>query len=105
MISAAFHAELAWVWNAEFGAGAAYVWAYPNPPGRVAMTSSGGGSCGKDGSADKKDDLVITPGGPRPREQVHPVGPGETVRRNPDGTYTVVPKQTPDSNQRLPERK
>lgn len=38
----------------------------------------------------KQEDLVITPGGPRPRDHVHPVGPGETVRRNPDGTFTVV---------------
>jgi hypothetical protein len=42
-------------------------------------------------SKQRKDSLVITPGGPRSRERVHPVGPGETLRRNPDGTYTVVP--------------
>ena len=42
-----------------------------------------------------EDDLVITPGGPRPRDQVHHVRPGETVRRNDDGTYTVVPKNPP----------
>jgi hypothetical protein len=41
---------------------------------------------------DEKRGPVITPGGPRPPEQVHPVGPGEMVRRNPDGTYSVVPK-------------
>jgi hypothetical protein len=45
--------------------------------------------------ASGKDDLVITPGGPRRRDQVHHVGPGETVRQNEDGTYTVVPKEPP----------
>jgi hypothetical protein len=44
---------------------------------------------------DGKDDLVITPGGPRRRDQVHRVKPGETVRQNEDGTYTVVPKEAP----------
>ena len=42
-----------------------------------------------------KDDPVITPGGPRPRDQVHHVRPGETVRRNDDGTYTIVPVKPP----------
>ena len=42
-----------------------------------------------------KDDLVITPGGPRRRDQVHRVRPGETVRQNEDGTYTIVPKDPP----------
>lgn len=42
-----------------------------------------------------KDDLVITPGGPRPRDQVRHVRPGEAVQRNDDGTYTVVPKNPP----------
>ena len=45
--------------------------------------------------ASGKDDLVITPGGPRRRDQVHHVGPGEAVRQNEDGTYTVVPKEPP----------
>jgi hypothetical protein len=39
-----------------------------------------------------KDDIVITPGGPRPRDQVRPVRPGEAVRQNQDGTYTIMPK-------------
>lgn len=42
-------------------------------------------------------DSVIAPGGPRPKGSVHPVGPGETVRQNPDGTYDVVPKEPPKS--------
>jgi hypothetical protein len=41
------------------------------------------------------DDLVIPPGGPRPRNQVYPVRPGEAVRQNEDGTYTIVPRDVP----------
>jgi hypothetical protein len=41
----------------------------------------------------KEDDVVITPAGPRPKNKVHPVAPGESIRRNPDGTYSVVPKR------------
>jgi len=42
-----------------------------------------------------KDDLVITPGGPRPKDQVRVVKPGEALRRNEDGTYTIVPIKKP----------
>ncbi len=45
--------------------------------------------------ASGKDDLAITPGGPRRRDQVHHIGPGEAVRQNEDGTYSVVPKEPP----------
>jgi len=38
--------------------------------------------------------LVITPGGPRPKEQVHSVGPGQMLRRNDDGALSVVPQQS-----------
>ena len=38
-----------------------------------------------------KEDLVITPAGPMRRQNVHRVGPNETVRRNDDGTYSIVP--------------
>lgn len=44
---------------------------------------------------EQQEDQVITPGGPRPKDQVHPVKPGEVVRRNPDGTYTIVPTDNP----------
>jgi len=44
-----------------------------------------------------KDDMVIAPGGPRPKSTVHPVAPGEVVRWNPDGSYTIV-HQTPPSD-------
>ncbi len=42
------------------------------------------------------DEIVIAPGGPRRKSTVRKVEPGETVRRNPDGTYTVVPAKPPD---------
>jgi hypothetical protein len=44
------------------------------------------------------EDLVITPAGPLPRDKVHPVGPGEGVRRNPDGSYSIIPRN--DKNDR-----
>jgi hypothetical protein len=47
------------------------------------------------GESAQKGDRALTPGGERPAGQVHAVGPGEAVRRNPDGTYTVVPAATP----------
>jgi hypothetical protein len=44
--------------------------------------------------SDKKD-LVITPGGPRAKDQVRALKPGEALRRNADGSYTIVPIATP----------
>lgn len=49
-----------------------------------------GGDDDKATPPDDKRDLVITPAGPIPKENVHPVGPNEIVRRNADGTYTIV---------------
>jgi hypothetical protein len=43
-------------------------------------------------SSTPQQDLVITPAGPIPRDKVHEVRPGETVRQNKDGTMTIVPK-------------
>jgi len=59
----------------------------------------------KDKSPDQP--TVITPGGPRQRDQVHPVAPGESVRRNPDGSYSVIPAPATKKNkrQRKNERK
>jgi hypothetical protein len=37
-----------------------------------------------------REEVVITPAGPVSKDQVHPVGPGETIQRNPDGTYSVI---------------
>jgi hypothetical protein len=51
-------------------------------------TDSGGASSGEEA------DPVLTPGGLRPRDRVQPVGPGEAVRRDPDGTYSVVPAES-----------
>jgi hypothetical protein len=42
---------------------------------------------------EEKQEVVITPAGPMPKDRVHPVGPGQVVRRNEDGTYSVVPKE------------
>jgi hypothetical protein len=47
----------------------------------------------------KESDLVIAPGGPRPRDSVHAVGPGEIVRVDPDGTYTIAPRN-PDEDEK-----
>jgi hypothetical protein len=81
-----------------------------SPPGAVDMASvpaaerTGKNQMAKDDSdAEKRGtdktkqdpratpDTVNTPAGPVPKEQVHEVKPGETVRRNKDGTYTNVP--------------
>lgn len=43
----------------------------------------------------EQQESVITPGGPRPPNQVHRVKHGQAVRRNEDGTYTIVPTQQP----------
>jgi len=60
------------------------------PMPRQAKTDCGGGA-DKPTPPDDKRDLVITPAGPMPKENVHPVKPNEIVRRNEDGTYTIVP--------------
>src|SRR5262249_52307958 len=36
---------------------------------------------------------VITPGGPRAKELVHPVGPGEAVSMQEEGNVVVVPRE------------
>jgi hypothetical protein len=102
MVSVPVHVESAWVFDETLVAGARVVWTCAEFADCLVMTGSGSGSSDKDESENKPDDVVITPGGPRRRDQVHPVGPGETVRRNPDGTSTVVPKPTPDVNKKEP---
>jgi hypothetical protein len=37
------------------------------------------------------EEVVITPGGPTHREKARSVEPGQVVRREADGTYTIVP--------------
>jgi hypothetical protein len=44
-----------------------------------------------------KDDLTVTPGGPRRRDQVRQVRPGEALRQNEDGTYSIVPAENSKS--------
>ena len=102
MISAPVYVESAWVLNEAFVTGATCAWTCAEFLYPVVVAISGSVPSDKDGCGNKPDDIVITPGGPRRRDRVHPVGPGETVRRNPDGTYTVVPKSTPDSKERQP---
>jgi len=36
---------------------------------------------------------VLTPGGFRPKNLVRAVKPGEAVRREADGTYSIVPEE------------
>jgi hypothetical protein len=38
------------------------------------------------------ENLVVTPAGLVQKKNVHQVGPNQAVRRNQDGTYTIVPK-------------
>jgi hypothetical protein len=51
---------------------------------------------------DDKSNVIITPAGPIPRDKVHPVGPGETVRRKKDGSLEIVPE---NKEQVAPENK
>jgi hypothetical protein len=37
------------------------------------------------------DEIVVAPGGPRPRSTIHEVPPGYEVRADADGTLHVVP--------------
>ncbi len=41
----------------------------------------------------KKEELVITPGGPRPKDRVHAVGPGEVVTVDESGNMIVIPSE------------
>jgi len=49
---------------------------------------------------DQEQDMVITPAGPVPRNRVHPVRPGETVRRNKDGSLEIVPQDSKDNGRK-----
>jgi hypothetical protein len=70
----------------------------PSLPGMLLSDS-------RDGSSRHDKDPVVTPGGPRPGDQVHPVKPGQTVRQNPDGTFTVIPEEAPADPDRKDEKK
>lgn len=39
----------------------------------------------------RKEELVITPGGPRPKDHVHSVGPGETIFVDEQGNARIIP--------------
>jgi hypothetical protein len=55
----------------------------------------------KSGPAEPEDP-VRTPAGPRPKDRVHPVAPGQAVRRVADGSYVIVPEESPLSSTRSP---
>jgi hypothetical protein len=65
---------------------------YPVGPGKKKTPSQPSG-----GKNESDEDLVLTPGGPRPRKLVQPVKPGEAVRGTDDGACIVPPNQ-PDSS-------
>jgi hypothetical protein len=58
----------------------------------------------RSGSSDDKD-VVVTPGGPRPRDRVHRVEPGQAIRQNPDGSFTVVPNNAQGPTEEKDKRK
>jgi hypothetical protein len=66
---------------------------------RQAKTDCGEGAK-KPTPPDDKGELVMTPAGPMPKEKVYPVGPNEIVRRNEDGTYSIVPKPDRSNKER-----
>ncbi len=41
----------------------------------------------------QKEELVITPGGPRPKDRVHLVRPGEAVSVDESGIARVIPRK------------
>jgi len=48
---------------------------------------------GKNPRKVSKPEYVITPAGPVLKKNVHTVGPDEEVRRNKDGSYSIVPRK------------
>jgi hypothetical protein len=47
----------------------------------------------REGTGKKQENLVITPGGPRPKDLVHPVGPGEAVLIDESGKPGIIPSE------------
>lgn len=47
-------------------------------------------------SSDKSEEKVITPAGRLPKDRVSHVTPGQIIRRNDDGTYSIIERQTPN---------
>jgi len=59
------------------------------------MTQTGQNEAGsKQPTQPDKENTVITPAGPVPKDKVHRVGPDEMVRRKADGSLEVVPKDS-----------
>ena len=50
-----------------------------------------------------KEDLVITPGGPRPKDSIHLVGPGEVVSFDERGNARVIPLEQQEGNANMAE--
>jgi hypothetical protein len=73
----------------------------PSGESRMSQTAKPPGDSGSDRpvQADDKNNVVITPAGPVPKDKVRRVGPGEMVRRNADGSHEVVPKNKEDKNE------
>jgi hypothetical protein len=56
---------------------------------------------------DEKQNLVVAPGGRRPKDQVHAVSPDQLIRRSKAGTYDVTTKKqsvAPERTSIVPER-
>src|SRR6266849_6235050 len=47
----------------------------------------------KSNDTSENEELVITPGGPRPKDSVHSVGPGEAVYVDESGNARVIPEK------------
>jgi hypothetical protein len=47
----------------------------------------------KPNDSNNEEELVITPGGPRPKDHVHSVGPKETVYVDESGNARVIPRE------------
>jgi len=54
-------------------------------------------ACGSFAMKDPRE-IVITPAGPRRKDQVHAVRPGQVVRRTAQGTYVLVPEISPEDS-------
>lgn len=46
-----------------------------------------------------RPEVVLTPAGPVPKDQVHFVNSGGSVRRDPDGSYSLIPPQSSTTNE------
>lgn len=56
-------------------------------PHRPSASTEAGGS--------SENESVLTPGGRRSRKNVHQIGPDQRVQQNPDGSFSIVPKEAP----------